>query len=353
MVKGQKATLTARTKEERKRVRKDMGTLKSLTVQPSTKTRYQDALQLFFKFLQRENLELPRKRDNLDPLVSDYLEFLWSEGEGRSMGQNVLAALQDFDPKLRGHLQGSWRLMRTWNANEVPNRAPPLTEKVLQAMVGWSWFNKHWQFGISLLVAFYGLLRTGELLNLQAWQIQMAGPLQPAVLNLGLTKSGKRQGAEESVTISEITVLKFLWAWKSKAPNHQFLTSKPHQWRSLFQECLRGVGLEEWGFRPYSLRRGGATAFFTRYGSLDRVLLLGRWTAAKTARIYLNSGLAMLAELKIPNRQLQPYVTIFYNTSPVAPKLEPGPLKRSRTGGRGSKRKSASSRKNGRGELPF
>lgn len=143
MAKSKAALMTARTKEERKRVRKNMGTLKSLTVQPSTKTRYQESLQLFFQFLRRESLVLPKKRDSLDPIVSDYLEFLWAEGEGRAAGQNVLAALQDFDPKLRGHLQSSWRLMRTWNANEVPNRAPPMTEKVLQAMVGWSFFNNH------------------------------------------------------------------------------------------------------------------------------------------------------------------------------------------------------------------
>lgn len=68
-------------------------------------------------------------------IVSDYIEFLWSEGEGRAEASNALAALQDADPKLRGCLPGAWRLLRTWNANEVPQRAPPLTESVLSTMV--------------------------------------------------------------------------------------------------------------------------------------------------------------------------------------------------------------------------
>lgn len=76
------------TKEERKKVRKSLGTLKSLTVQPKTRERYSGALGRFFNFLSREGLG-----DSVDSIVSDYLEWLWSEGEGRSEASNALAAL--------------------------------------------------------------------------------------------------------------------------------------------------------------------------------------------------------------------------------------------------------------------
>lgn len=69
MGKGKKKVVEARTREERKRVRKQMGSLKSLTVQPSTQKRYQSSLQLFFDYLKREGLTLPKKRDELDPIV--------------------------------------------------------------------------------------------------------------------------------------------------------------------------------------------------------------------------------------------------------------------------------------------
>jgi hypothetical protein len=104
---GKKTTKVAegRTREDRKKTRKSMGTLKSLTVQPQTKARYQQGLDQFFAYLKREGLTLPRRRDDLDGMVGDYLEYLWSEGEGRATASNFLAALQDFDPKLKGHLQ--------------------------------------------------------------------------------------------------------------------------------------------------------------------------------------------------------------------------------------------------------
>jgi hypothetical protein len=43
-----------------------------------------------------------------------------------------------------------------------------MTEPVLRAMASWAFFHHHYEFGLSLLVAFYGLLRAGELLALQA-----------------------------------------------------------------------------------------------------------------------------------------------------------------------------------------
>ena len=158
---------------------------------------------------------------------------------------------------------------------------------------------------------------------------------EPAVISLGLTKSGKRQGAAESVTISELSVLRLIWRWKQHASTHEFLTAKPHIWRDTFSECLQALHLESWNFRPYSLRRGGATNLFVKVGSLDRVLILGRWTAVKTAKIYLNSGLAMLADIQIPLRQLRPFHLVFTNFLSSVQTLEPAPFG-SRTGERGN-----------------
>ena len=324
------------SKEERKKERKNLGSLKSLTVQPRTKARYSQGLDNFFSYLQREGLTLPTKRDKLDDLCADYIEYLWSEGEGRAVANTFLAALQDFDPKVKGWLPSSWRLLKTWSTHEVPNRAPPMPEGVLRALVGWSFFHDHVKFGISLLVAFHGLLRTGELLGLQAFQIQMVSASQPAVIGLGLTKSGKRQGAAESITLAELPVLKFLWQWKQTAKPLDFLTEKPHVWRQRFNEGLEALKLTPWDFRPYSLRRGGATFYAVKTGSIDRVLLLGRWTALKTAKIYINAGLAMQAELQIPPKLLSPFHLIFSHSLSSPPQLEQAP-KRSRAGGRGGK----------------
>lgn len=161
-----KRVVEAPTKEERKITRRRLGTLKQLTVQPSTRARYDKALNKFFDFLREHKLQLPTQKHLLDGVASDYVEFLWSEGEGRALAADTLAALQDAQPQVRGCLHGTWRLLKTWNTTELPNRAPPMPIEVLDAMVGHAVFKNQHLFALSLLLGFHGLLRTGEILGL-------------------------------------------------------------------------------------------------------------------------------------------------------------------------------------------
>ena len=294
-----KRHLEGSTPEARAKVRKSLGTLKDLTVQPVTRARYTKAREAFYKWLQEEHILFPNSAYQLDFVVSDYLEALWANGRGRTEGSNTLAALQDAQPHLKGKLKMSWRLMKAWVSNEVPNRAPPLPLDCLYIMVGYSLFKKWDLFGLSLLLGFHGLLRTGELLSLKAKHVSVTKPKGPAVISLGLTKSGKRHGAPESITIHAEDVCRRLHQWKQGASSEALLTGPAHQWRKRFSEVLDAVGLVDFDFRPYSLRRGGATHFFQRHGQFDSLLVLGRWNAAATARLYINSGLAVLAEINL------------------------------------------------------
>ena len=312
-----------RTKEQRAKVRKRLGSLKHLTVQPKTRSRYEAARKKFYDFLAMERIVLPTRREVLDNILAEYIDWLWMKGEGRGLASDTVAGLQDLDPRLKGQLSLTWRLLKTWHVNEIPNRAPPLPEAALHAMVGWAIFYRHHTFALSLMLAFYGLLLTGELLALTSSCILITSPHKPAVLSLGLTKGGKRVGAAESITIHVAEVLRRLWHWKQRCKDRELLVPSSSQWRRLFSECLSALGLEDFSFRPYSLRRGGATWWFQKHTSFDKLLVMGRWQASRTARIYLNEGLAMIAELKMPSAKLRPFTTVYRNalTTPL-PKLE-------------------------------
>ena len=109
---------------------------------------------------------MPTKRQDLDPLVSEYIEFLWSSGEGKLKGNDIVAGLQDLGAKLRGCSPNSWRLLKTRSVHEIPNRAPPWPEVVVHAMAGHAIKQGESAFALSLLIGFYCMLRTGELLGL-------------------------------------------------------------------------------------------------------------------------------------------------------------------------------------------
>lgn len=308
--------LEAPSKEQRQADRQKLGSLKSLTVSSKTRVRYERAREKFYGFLHENELQLPRKREQLDGLLSEYIEHLWSSGEGRALAADTIAGLQDMDPKVKGHLPASWRLLKTWGINEIPNRAPPLPEHAVLAMAGWAFFHQHFAFGISLLVAFYGMLRTGEVLNLTNADMFMTSIRSPAVLSLGMTKGGKRQGVAESCTLTPQVVLQWVWHWKKCNTPHAKLCQSSSSWRAMFSKCLTALNLDSFQFRPYSLRRGGATWWFSRHGSLDKLMVAGRWQAVKTARLYINEGLAVVADLKLPQKDIVPFSKVFHSLKP-------------------------------------
>ena len=70
---------------------------------------------------------------------------------------------------------------------------------------------------------------------------------------------------------------------------------------------------------------------------MDKILVQGRWHTQKSARIYLNEGLAVLATMKIPTSSpnIRPYYEVFLRTvqDPKFGTLEPP--RSGRSGGRG------------------
>ena len=154
---------------------------------------------------------------------------------------------------------------------------------------------------IGILVAFFGLLRTGEMLKLTKQDIDISGSFSSAVLNLGVTKGGSRIGSSESVTIEETFVNKLLAARLLHLRLGDLLLPKGQaDFRSSFKQALDALSLTSLGFKPYSLRRGGATFHFRAFGQLSKTVVKGRWTNARTARVYINEGLAVLASFSCP-----------------------------------------------------
>eukprot|EP00435_Cladocopium_sp_Y103_P019508 s2655_g4.t1 len=231
--------------------------------------------------LQRLLIRPPVRRELTVPLAPGSLLVKKLAGLVSIKGEDLLLQASSEQQvkyqRLRASLPSKlWRLLKTWSVNEIPNRAPPLPEVVVHAMAGHALLNSDLGFALSLLVGFYSMLRTGELLGLSSQHISAGTPGQVAVLSLGVTKGGQRQGALESATLGVVDVVKLLLRWKKRNPPNTPMCLAPHKWRARFAETLKALKLEAFGFRPYSLRRGGATHWFRRHGSMDKLMVQGR-----------------------------------------------------------------------------
>ena len=106
-----KRHLEGTTQSDRAKQRQKLGSLRELTVQPATKQRYNRAIDKSLVFLHDNGLRLPNRRDQMDTFACDYLEHLWSTGQGRALASDTIAGLQNQDVRLRGQLPGAWRLL--------------------------------------------------------------------------------------------------------------------------------------------------------------------------------------------------------------------------------------------------
>ena len=83
----------------------------------------------------------------------------------------------------------------------------------------------------------------------------------------------------------------------------------PSSFRAWWRRAIAELGLDPEIFRPYGLRRGGATEFYRRTGSLEATLFRGRWSSLRTARAYIVEGMSLLAQgsidlSKVPGARL-------------------------------------------------
>jgi hypothetical protein len=241
-----KKVISTSNRSQRKADRQQLGALADLIVNPSTKRRYDSAAQSFFHWMTLEGKTLPPTVEAFDEVLCAYIEFLWQDGEGRSLASNTVAGLQFVRPTLRRKLPCAWRLLAAWAKRELPARAPPLTVFLLQALVGLALNKKLPNVAAALMIGFYGLLRTGEILKLTSQDFSIGKSPRTLVVNLGLTKGGARQGALESVTIHEEHVINLVQAFQFTAnKGDKLLLNGGGDFRKVFSSLLEELDISE------------------------------------------------------------------------------------------------------------
>ena len=160
-------------------------------------------------------------------------------------------------------------------------RAPPMPVQVALALAWYFVRMGHLGGAFLILLGFDGFLRTGELMSLIIADIKI-GDEDTGVVRLEQTKTGQRNAAFEATTINDpLCVHLFRRYLRELSPstshrNFVFLP-KPYVFYDLFKKGLTWLGLDSYGFQPYSLRRGGATAYFRATRSMEATLDRGRW----------------------------------------------------------------------------
>ena len=303
-----KKVLNAPTKASRKVERARIGRLSQLVVQPKTKQRYEEAFSSFCKFHHlSQGFQLPQFHI-FDEWVADYVEQLWETGASKSEASHTLAAIQFFRPQAKNNLAWSWKLVKTWNQIELPTRATPFSAEILLSLAGQAFKWNQYRMGWLLVLGFSGFLRTSELLLLERKEVILPadGRPQEAVLLLNSTKGTKKNllPLDKVVLQEKLAIRALTELCAGLQPGDTLSQQSSHQFRRLFQDLLEALHLQQQGYMPYSLRRGGVTSAYRLGIPLDVLVTQGRWQHMPTARLYIDAGLQSLAQLALPPKAL-------------------------------------------------
>ena len=265
--------------------RRKVGRLRSTLVQPATLRAYTTACVWFFML----GIDYGDDVWDLDAAVGDAIELAWDSGLSRALVGNLICGLEHFVNPLRGKLKESWRLWKVWGQREVPSRAPPLSGRATLAICWYMWV---WGYPVAAVLTYLGFnrfMRTMEFLGLRVSQLTFGrGKVH---IGLAASKGAQRRGTVEGVTVDDPWLVKQLRRCCSALwPGDLIMPITSRQYRALFDAAIRGLGLTP-DFKPYSLRRGGASQHFQRTGNMDVTMEIGRWGNVQTAKTYVNVAL--------------------------------------------------------------
>ena len=292
-----------KTKQQRAEERAKRGRLADLRLAPRTKCRYARQILAFIAFCEDLPGGIPDRQGAYDELVCTFIEGCYDEGMPRGSCGDLLSALHHHVPVLHGQLRTAWRLMDTWSRHELPDRALAIDETMAEGLAGALLLRKRASIALGVVLGFFALLRTQELLCLRWGRILVDLQTGVIILNLGFSKSGQRRGAEEGVRVD---CMPLAWALEAARPAGEpgaaLIEHSPARFRQYFAEAVRDTGLDHLPVRPYSLRRGGASHLFRQSGSYSLVTERGRWARLETSRIYISEAAAQTASIRLPTR---------------------------------------------------
>ena len=127
---------------------------------------------------------------------------------------------------------------------------------------------------------------------------------ESGIISFKGTKTGLRRNVDEAISITSHLVLEFMRPLVDA--RRQLGTTALPLWlqnaasfRTRFRFLTELMGLEGHNFRPYSLRRGGATDLFQQTRSMEAALIRGRWESSRVARLYIADGLSYLPSIRM------------------------------------------------------
>lgn len=251
---------------------------------------------------------------DLNTALIGYGKFLFYSGEPKYMYAETINAVVDLKPHLRGHLAAPWATLCRWEETEPTKRSMIMPAALFQAAVAlsllWGWP----KFAGALLIGFHALMRPNEFLPLQRKDLVLPCDLLTseliAYIRIWHSKTSRFMLRQHSRVSDSASVVFLDKVFGKLDPEELLFGCSAGVFRNRWNKIFNYLGVctleKENGITPKSLRGSGASWFFHKTESLDKVMWRGRWQSRRTLEFYLQDvmGQTLLTNLSPHHRKL-------------------------------------------------
>lgn len=267
--------------------------LKFAGLQGRTIRAYRLSVERFCAYLRQEGLSV-HTNHRLDVALGSYLDVLYQEGDSLAHAGHLLSGIKRFCPELRLHLPTASQYFRNWQRIHRPERAVPISWDLLQAMAGLCLTLGYPRVALMLYIGFFCFLRTSEMLALQSHHLLLHPKRSQMTVIIPFAKT--THGNPQVLMFEDPFVCHLARLLLQELPPATLLwQGQGGSFRTFWHALLEALHFSPGDYSPYGIRRGGATWHFMETASMDATLQRGRWTSAKTAKLYLDEGTMAMA----------------------------------------------------------
>ena len=239
-------------------------------------------------------------------VLADYLGWCHSHGVQFTLAQHALLAFQTRHGHLKTRLGRAWDSIKAWKMELPQHHRLPMPMVVLQALFGTlvscalaapsgaTWIT----VAVLTRVAYYALLRPGELLALRRADIKFIlrdDSTHIMVIGIKDPKNRSAMGRTQFATITDqATVTWARWLWNSTLVSQKLWPGNKANYLAVFRTGLKLAGAQAMGLTLGSLRPGGTTHYYLHGLEVSRIKLAGRWANEQSLTHYIQEAMSFM-----------------------------------------------------------
>lgn len=257
---------------------------------------------------------------NVDEILDSFVQAMHGLNRKSSLrvAKHGILFVQTIRPQLHNTLKAAWSSLRSWEEMCPAGFRSPMPLPLLAAFLcqcrliaARSEHRAEKQLWYTLAglvhVAFFGLLRPGELFGLRSEDISLPHSMSLAaafaVICLVRPKNARQMGRQQFCEVHRPDAINWL-AWivhVSAKKGRALWPSAPTRFRVMFKHVCQKMMISSMKLSPASLRAGGATWMLDEGYEVSRIRFQGRWTNLRSLEHYLQVARAQQLSLTISN----------------------------------------------------